>query len=75
LLWFKVQSICDSCYRFIYFGLAAPGSANYRDAIKWSEANELINDLPTGYIVIGDAAYKASEHLVPMFYGINRKKH
>jgi hypothetical protein len=69
----NIQAVCDSRCRFLYFGMAAPGSANDRDAIKECEAYQLIHNLPSGFVVIGDAAYEASEHLVPMYYGQHRK--
>lgn len=69
----NIQAICDSRCRFIYFGMAAPGSANDQDAIKAFFAYDLVNILPTGYFIIADSAYKESEHLVLMFFGLNRK--
>ena len=37
------------------------------DALRFSNLRDLIENLPAGYVSIGDAAYIASEHLVPIF--------
>jgi hypothetical protein len=59
---------------FTYFALSAPGSANDRVAIKeeqeeGSSLHDLIERLPLRYVIIGDAAYKPTEHLASIFYG------
>lgn len=40
-----------------------------RDAINESGLGELVNNLPGMYCAIGDCAYVATEHLVPIFGG------
>jgi DDE superfamily endonuclease len=40
-----------------------------RDAIKECPLQELIDNLPLGYVTIGDSAYTASEHLAAIFFG------
>jgi hypothetical protein len=59
--------------------LTATGSANDRDAIKeniggieGSSLSAKIEKLAPLYVVIGDAAYKSTDHLVSMYYGGNR---
>jgi hypothetical protein len=52
----NIQAICDSHCPSTYFGIAAPGSANDQDAIKECEANDLISNLPSEYVIIADAA-------------------
>ena len=45
-----------------------------RDAIIHCGLSELIEDLPHGICVIGDAAYEPTEHLVPVYQGAERTK-
>jgi hypothetical protein len=43
------------------------------EAIQQCGLLDLINNLPLGKVVIGDAAYTPSEHdLVPMYYGVDK---
>lgn len=72
----NIQACCDSNCIFTYFGLSAPGSANDRVAIHETIDGESlyskIEKLPGDYVVLGDAAYRATEKLVPMYYGHQR---
>jgi hypothetical protein len=45
---------------------------NDNQAINEVDIAELISNLPFSYCVFGDAAYTATEHLVPMFYGADK---
>jgi hypothetical protein len=70
----NVQACCNSDCMFTYFALSAPGSTNDRVAIQEEQEDglslhNLIERLPLLYVIIGDAAYKPSEHLVSIFYG------
>jgi hypothetical protein len=40
-----------------------------RDAIKMVKLGSLVEGLPGLYCVIGDCAYTASEHLIPIYRG------
>ena len=44
-----------------------------RNAIQETPLRELIENVPFGYVTIGDAAYSPTEHLAPIFFG-NRSK-
>jgi hypothetical protein len=75
----NVQAVCDGDGIFSYLALSAPGSANDRVAnkeniggIEGSSLSAKIENLAPIYAVIGDAAYKSTEHLVSMYYGGNR---
>jgi hypothetical protein len=68
------QGVSDSASRFLYFAVAAPGISKDRDAIQHCGLSELIEDLPKGICVIGDAAYEPTEHLVPIYQGQDRLK-
>ena len=69
----NVQAVTDHCSRFIYFAFASPGVTADRDAIVHCGLNLLVESLPFGLCVIGDAAYDASEHMVPVFQGLARE--
>jgi hypothetical protein len=68
--------VCDKNAIFTYFALSAPGSAGDRVAIKETfdglSLHDRIERLPGNYVILGDAAYEATEKLVPMFYGHQR---
>ena len=69
----NVQAVADHNSRFLYIGLAAPGVTADRDAIE--QCNKLydaIENLPFGACIIGDAAYEATEHMVPVYQGIEK---
>lgn len=68
----NVQAVADHNSRFIYFAIAAPGVTADRDAICQCNLKELIEKLPFGICVIGDAAYEGTEHMVPVYSGLDR---
>ena len=43
-----------------------------KEKIDGESIHDLIKALPHPYVVIADAAYKATEHCVPLFYGAQR---
>jgi hypothetical protein len=47
---------------------------NDNQAIHEVDIGWLIEQIPFGFCVIGDAAYTATENLVPLFYGANKLK-
>lgn len=65
----NIQAVCDSNLKFIYFAVAAPGSTNDAEAIARLSLYDAIEKLPHGFFVIGDSAYVATEHLLPIFCG------
>jgi DDE superfamily endonuclease len=70
----NVQAACDHLSRFTYFAVAGPGvMGDDQASTKECDLRKLIEQLPPGYVVIGDAAYKTSEHLVCMYHGHDRK--
>ena len=66
------QAVADHQSRFIYFAVAAPGVSKDRDAIQQCGLSDLIESLPSGLCIIGDAAYEPTEHLVPVYQGIDK---
>jgi hypothetical protein len=70
----NVQAAGDHHSRFIYIAVAGPGVMGDNDAIGECSLGKLIENLPTGYVVIGDAAYTPTEHMVPIFFGVDKSK-
>jgi DDE superfamily endonuclease len=68
------QAVADHKSRFIYFSVVGPGVMGDNDAIGQCSLKQLIDNLPFGFCVIGDAAYVPSEHLIPIYYGSNKKQ-
>jgi DDE superfamily endonuclease len=67
-----VQACCDHRCRFTEVSVASPGGHNDIVAYRKSSIPKRVNNLPTGYYVIGDNAYTCSEHLLTPFSGENR---
>jgi hypothetical protein len=44
------------------------------DAMGECSLEKLIKNLPPGYVVIGDAAYTPTEHIVPIFSGVDKSR-
>jgi hypothetical protein len=68
----NVQAIVDHLGRFLYIAVAAPGSQPDVNAVKRTSIDSILSQLPLGYFVLGDNAYKPSEYLVPIFGGADR---
>lgn len=66
----NVQSACDHHCRFTFMAVAGPGVMGDRNAIQYCPLHDLIEKLPGLYHVIGDCAYTATEHLIPIFGGV-----
>ena len=65
----NVQASCDAHLQFNFIGLAGPGVMPDRDALKECSLYDLIENLPLGYVTVGDPAYTPTERLAPIFYG------
>lgn len=68
----NIQAVADHNSRFIFFAFAAPGVTGDRDAMKQCSLHDLVEGLPRGYCVIGDAAYAPTEHMVPVYQGLDK---
>lgn len=68
----NIQACADHHSRFVHFAFAAPGVTGDRDAIKQCSLYNLVEGLPKGVCIIGDAAYTPTEHMVPIFQGADR---
>jgi DDE superfamily endonuclease len=55
----------------VFIGVAGPGIIGNREAINEVGLGRLIESLPGTYCAIGDCAYTPSEHLVPIYRGVN----
>lgn len=63
----NVQAACDAHTRFTFIGVMGPGVMSDRDAIKEGKLYDMIESLPLGHAVIGDAAYEPTERLIALF--------
>ena len=66
---FNIQAIVDHLGRFLFIAVAAPGSQPDVNAFNRTSLHALLMNLPLGYFLLGDNAYKPSEYLVPIFGG------
>lgn len=64
-----IQAICDAQYRIIAWTMNCPGSQNDRTAFKFSGFQKLLDKLPEGFFIVGDAAYPASDLVLVPFPG------
>ena len=60
----NIQASCDADCRFTFIEVCGPGVMPDRVAIQRSDLWRMLERLPNGYVVIGDAAYPPTEHLV-----------
>lgn len=67
----NIQAVVDHLCRFIYIAVAAPGSQPNINALNRTNLPDVLAALPLGFFIIGDNAYPASEHLVPVFGGVD----
>ena len=65
----NVQCACDSMCRFVYMSALSPGGTNDALAYRTSTLPALVESLPSGYFIVGDAAYTAGEHLLTPYSG------
>jgi len=68
----NTQAAADHHSRFTYIAMAGPGVTGDRDAIKEVSLFGLVEQLPHGYCIVGDAAHEASEHMVTVHDGADR---
>lgn len=70
----NVQAACDHHCRFTYLGIAGPGVMGDRDAINQVKLGAMVENLPGLYCVIGDCAYTATEHMIPIYRNAEKVK-
>ena len=67
------QAMCDAYFRFLFFGIVAPGSTNDNVAYeRTGDLKEVIESLELGDFIVGDAAYTLTEHLLIPFTGTQK---
>jgi hypothetical protein len=69
---FNIQAVTDHLGHFIFMAVTAPGSQGDINALGRTSLLPILNRLPLGYFIIGDNAYAPSEHLFPVFGGMDR---
>ncbi len=63
----NVQAACDHQCRFQFIGIAGPEVMGDREAVNQIAFGNLVKSLTGIDCAIGDCAYTANEHLVPIF--------
>ena len=63
----NVQAAVDTHCRFQFIGVAGPGVMGDHQALLKIPLGQLIEQLPGLYAAIGDCAYKATEHCIPIY--------
>ena len=66
------QAVCHRKLRFIYFGVVGPGSMNVAVAFRKTGLQEVLDRLPEGCNMLGDAAYAISYKLLVPYTGSQR---
>ena len=68
----NVQGVSDEKGKFIYFAVAGPGAMHDQAAYEGTTLPSLVESLPVGTFIIADNAYTATEHLIPVYGGLER---
>ncbi|KAI2492014.1 nuclease [Fragilaria crotonensis] len=68
----NVQAVCDYRSRFNFFAVAAPGKCADQLAFERTSLPALMEALPIGKYLVGDAAYSVSEKMLVPFTGSQR---
>jgi hypothetical protein len=63
----NVQAASDHHCRFTYMAVAGPGVMGDREALQECSLYQLIENLPLGFVVISDNAYKPTERNCPIY--------
>ncbi len=71
---FNTQAVTDHLGRFIFMAVAAPGGQGDINALARTSLTAISSKLPLRHFIsTGDNARAPSEHLVPVFGGIDRR--
>ena len=68
----NVQAVCNHRSQFIFFGVVAPGKCGDQVAFERTSLPALMQALPVGTYLVGDAAYSVSEKMLVPFTGSQR---
>ncbi|CAN0420662.1 unnamed protein product, partial [Pylaiella littoralis] len=63
------QGVCNARYEITAWTMNCPGSQNDRTAFKHSGFDNLIDTLPDGCFIVGDAAYPPSHRVLVPYPG------
>ena len=67
---YNCQSCGDGNHIFLFFGVVASGSTNDSTAFNFAvELRDVVENLPEGLYLVGDAAYEISEKILIPFTG------
>jgi hypothetical protein len=70
---YTVKTMCDSLLRFLFFTFIASGQTNNAVAYEETGLHDIIDMLPSGLYVAGNAAYVLTKHLLVPFTGSCRQ--
>ena len=68
----NVQAVSDERLRFLYAGVAMPGSAPDCSVYAVTSLKKKVESLPQGFYLVGDNAYVLSEHMLIPYSGSQR---
>ena len=68
----NVQAVSDERLRFLYAGVAMPGSQPDCSAYAVTSLKKKVESLPPGFHLVGDNAYVLSEHMLIPYSGSQR---
>ena len=68
----NIQASCEASCRFTFFAVAAPGKSSDQAAIERSVLSLVLDDLPLGTYIVGDAAYTLTDKCLTPFTGSQR---
>jgi DDE superfamily endonuclease len=63
----NIQAAVDSKCRFQYIAVAGPGVMSDRDALRQCDLFDIIRNLPSPFVSLGDAGYTAFEELATIY--------
>ena len=66
------QGVCDSDLRSLHFSVVAPGKTADCKAYEFTGLNDIVDKLPSGIYLVGDAAYMLTEHMLVPFTGAEK---
>jgi len=71
----NIQALVNHRCQFLFFSVAAAGSAADASAYQMTHLPTLVENLPANHYIIADAAYAVTEHLLVPFTGSQRNDH
>ena len=67
----NVQAVTDHNSWFLFLTMTSPGVTADRDAVKHCRFDDILQEIPFGLCITGDAAYEPSKHMVLVHQGLD----